>query len=85
MASYESLDQAKEHFESAKGILSQKYGQGNERDNGFCMLWTDNTNTVGVYYHEGSTIYGQDRSFCGMYYVNIALAEAIEAELELDV
>lgn len=85
MASYESLDQAKDHFEGAKGILSNKYGKGNDRQEGTCMLWTDNTNTVGTFYYEGSTIYGQDRSFCGMYYINIALADAVEAASQPDV
>ena len=77
VSSYESLDKAKEKFDAMSEQLHQKYGKGN--NNGEQLIfWTDNTNSVGVYYEESSAINGNDRCFSTMYYTNIALSDAFE-------
>ncbi len=77
-ASYESIEMAKEHFEAAKNIFSKKYGKGNENKEDHVIFWTDDINSVGVSYEKSSTILGQDRYFCTLYYVNIELSEKLE-------
>lgn len=79
-ASYENIDRAKEQFDAATAVLSKKYGKGNLHGETCNNFWTDNVNTVGLVYQEGSTINGNDRSFCTMYYINIALAEELERQ-----
>jgi len=75
-ASFESVERAKEQFDAATLIFSQKYGKPNEeQQNNF---WTDDTNSVGLLYHESSAINGNDRSFCELYYVNRELIDAFE-------
>ena len=77
VSSYESLNKAKNQFEEMKAQLFQKYGQENNHGNQ-SVFWTDDTNLVGVSYEESSAINGNDRSFCTLYYVNIALSDAFE-------
>ena len=83
--SFESRDHAKKRFDKLKQSLTNKYGQGNERGDGDAMFWTDDTNSVGVRYEEGTSVYGEVRFFCKLYYANIALVEDIKAHLETDI
>ncbi len=85
IASYENVERAKEQFDAATAILSQKYGKGNTDDEMQVVFWTDDTNSVGLSYVESSAINGNDRSFCTMYYVNIALSEELEKQNTPDV
>ena len=78
VGSFESIERAKEQFETAKQVFTQKYGNGNNNEAYQLMFWTDDTNSVGLSYEESSSINGSDRSFCSLYYVNIELAEALE-------
>lgn len=73
-ASFESLDLAKQQFLDAIQIFTKKYGNGNHKETQ-SIFWTDNTNSVGLHYEESSTITGATRSFCTLYYVNIALSD----------
>lgn len=82
MGSFESLDQAKKSYDQSKNVLTKKYGKGNEGEEGDSIYWTDTITTVGAFYYQGNTIYGQDRSFCGMFYVNNMLGSEIEAAME---
>lgn len=75
-ASFESVERAKDHFDTATQIFSQKYGKPNEEQQN--VFWTDDTNSVGLLYHESSAINGDDRSFCELYYVNRELVDAFE-------
>lgn len=75
-ASFESVERAKDHFDTATLIFTQKYGKPNEKQQN--VFWTDNTNSVGLLYHESSAINGDDRSFCELYYVNRELIDAFE-------
>lgn len=77
VSSYESLDKAKNQFEEMREQLSQKYGKENNYGNQ-SVFWTDDTNSVGVFYEESSAINGNDRSFCTLYYANIALSDEFE-------
>lgn len=77
VSSYESLDKAKEQFDTMSEQLHQKYGKGNASGEQR-LFWTDDTNSVGICYEESSAINGNDRCFCTMYYANIALSEAFE-------
>ena len=74
MASYENLEMAKKQFLDATRIFTRKYGSGNQKGEQ-TVFWTDNTNSVGLNYEESSTIAGNTRSFCTLYYVNIALSD----------
>lgn len=75
VASYESLERAKDQFEMMSTLFGQKYGKGNKNGEQL-IFWTDNINSVGVTYNESNAINGNDRSFCTVYYTNISLAEA---------
>lgn len=77
VSSYESLDKAKKQFDMMREQLHQKYGKGNNQEEQF-VLWTDNINSVGIHYEESSSINGNDRCFCTMYYTNIALSDAFD-------
>lgn len=78
VGSYESIERAKEQFETATQIFTQKYGVGNNNEEYQLKFWTDNTNSVGLSYEESSSINGSDRCFCSLYYVNIELADALD-------
>lgn len=78
-ASYESIDNAKRQYELAVATFEQKYGKGNVNPQGQLTFWTDDVNSVGVAYQESAAIDGGDRSFCTLYYVNIALADRLDA------
>lgn len=73
-ASYESIEMAKKQFLDATQIFTRKYGSGNHKGEQI-VFWTDNTNSVGLSYEESSTIAGDTRSFCTLYYVNVALSD----------
>ena len=77
VSSYESLDKAKKQFDMMREQLHQKYGKGNNQEEQF-VLWTDHINSVGIHYEESSSINGNDRCFCTMYYTNIALSDAFD-------
>ena len=78
VASYESIERAKDQFDAAIKVFTQKYGIGNYNDDHQNVYWTDDINSVGLTYEESSAINGNDRSFCTLYYVNIELATALE-------
>lgn len=84
-ASYENVERAKEQFQAATAVLSQKYGKGNSNEEMHVIFWTDDTNSVGLTYEESSAINGNDRSFCTMYYVNRALSDELEKQNTPDV
>jgi hypothetical protein len=84
VASYESVENAKQQFDSAVELFTKKYGKGNSRmENN--MFWTDNVNSVGLIYEASSSINGSDRSFCYLYYTNIALSDKVEEEKHSDI
>lgn len=85
VSSYESVERAEMHYDKAVNILSMKYGEGNVMNDNTLTFWTDESNSVGTYFEESSTIRGEDRSFCFLYYVNIELADAAEQENVPDV
>lgn len=77
VASYENIERAKEQFDAASQVFTQKYGKGNFTKDNQAVLWTDETNSIGLTYEESSDINGNDRSFCTLYYVNIELSDAL--------
>ena len=82
--SYESLKNAKQHYDSAVALFTQKYGKGNTPEEGN-IFWTDNVNSIGLRYYESSATDGTDRSFCELYYCNIALSEKVYKENQPDI
>ena len=78
VGSFESVERARDQFEAAKEIFTQKYGKGNNNEEYQNIFWTDDKNSVGITYQESSAINGNDRSFCTLYYVNIDMATAFE-------
>jgi len=78
-ASYESVENAKRQYEQAIATFEQKYGKGNVHPEGQLTFWTDDVNSVGVAYQESAAIGGGDRSFCTLYYVNIALGDRLDS------
>ena len=83
VGSYESEESAKQQYDSAVAIFTQKYGKGNVRENN--TFWTDNVNSVGLIYYKSSTINGSDRSFCELAYANRGLLEKVAAENQPDI
>jgi hypothetical protein len=78
VASFESIERAKDQFSAASDIFTQKYGKGNVNEEYHNIFWTDETNSVGLTYEESSSINGNNRSFCSLYYVNIEMATALQ-------
>lgn len=78
VASFENIERAKEQFNAAGQVFTQKYGQGNINQEAQNAFWTDDTNSVGLSYMESSALNGEDRSFCTLYYVNRDLYTALE-------
>ena len=85
VASFESIDRAKDHFNAAGQIFTQKYGKGNISEKHKNAFWTDETNSVGLSFMESSAVNGDDRSFCSLYYVNRELYETLEEANQPDV
>ena len=85
VSSYENLDDAEKQYKIAVELFTNKYGKANVSDDNKLSFWTDDINTVGVQYDNSSAINGNDRSFCELYYVNIALSDKAEKEIELDI
>lgn len=83
VGSYESEESAKQQYDAAVAIFTQKYGKGNVSENN--TFWTDDVNSVGLTYYKSSALNGSDRSFCELYYVNIALSDRVEAENQPDI
>ena len=83
VGSYESVESAKQQYDAAVAIFTQKYGKGNVKEGN--TYWTDDVNSVGLSYHESSALDGSDRSFCELYYINIALGEKVNAENQPDI
>lgn len=83
VGSYESEESAKQQYDSAVAIFTQKYGKGNVRENN--TFWTDNVNSVGLIYYKSSAINGSDRSFCELAYANRGLLEKVAAENQPDI
>lgn len=81
--SYESEETAKQQYESAVAIFSQKYGNGNVSENN--TFWTDETNRVCLSHFKASALDGSDRYFCELYYVNIELSDKVVAENQADI
>ena len=77
-SSYENVESAQRQYDQVSALFKQKYGNGNLHPSNQLTFWTDNVNSVGVEYEQSSAINGNDRSFCVLYYVNIALADSIE-------
>lgn len=78
VASFENIDRAKEQFNAAGYVFTQKYGQGNVNQEAQNAFWTDDTNSVGLSYMETSALSGEDRSFCTLYYVSRDLYNTLE-------
>ena len=78
VASFENIERAKEQFNAAGQVFTQKYGQGNINQEAQNAFWTDDTNSVGLSYMESSALNGEDRSFCTLYYVSRELYTALE-------
>ena len=78
VASFENIERAKEQFNAAGQVFTQKYGKGNVNQEYQNAFWTDDTNSVGLTYMESSALNGEDRSFCTLYYVNRELYDAYE-------
>ena len=78
VASFENIERAKEQFNAAGQVFTQKYGQGNVNQEAQNAFWTDDTNSVGLTYMESSALNGEDRSFCTLYYVSRDLYNALE-------
>lgn len=83
VGSYESEESAKQQYDAAVAIFTQKYGKGNVRENN--TFWTDDVNLVGLTYYKSSALNGSDRSFCELYYVNRSLSDKVEAENQPDI
>lgn len=83
VGSYESEESAKQQYDAAVAIFTQKYGEGNVSENN--TFWTDDVNSVGLTYYKSSALNGSDRSFCELYYVNRALSDRVEAENQPDI
>ena len=83
VGSYESEESAKQQYDAAVAIFTQKYGKGNVGENN--TFWTDDVNSVGLTYDKSSALNGSDRSFCELYYVNRALSDRVEAENQPDI
>ena len=84
VGSYESIENAKQQYNSAVELFTQKYGKGNSGMSNN-MFWTDDVNSVGLLYEATSSIDGSDRSFCYLYYTNIALRDKAEQENQPDI
>lgn len=84
-ASYENIENAKRQYEQIVSTFEQKYGKGNVHPEGQLTFWTDDVNSVGVYYQESASIDGSDRSFCSLYYTNIALSDKLDAQYMSDI
>ena len=78
VASFENIERAKEQYNAAVQVFTQKYGQGNIDQEAQNAFWTDDTNSVGLSYMESSAINGEDRSFCTLYYVSRELYTSLE-------
>ena len=78
VASFENIERAKEQYNAAGQVFTQKYGQGNISQETQNTFWTDDTNFVGLSYMESSAINGEDRSFCTLYYVSRELYTSLE-------
>ena len=83
VGSYESEASAKQQYDAAVAIFTQKYGEGNVSENN--TFWTDDVNSVGLTYYTSSALNGSDRSFCVLYYVNRALSDQVQAENQPDI
>jgi len=83
VGSYESEASAKQQYDAAVAIFTQKYGEGNVSENN--TFWTDDVNSVGLTYYTSSALNGSDRSFCELYYVNRALSDQVQAENQPDI
>lgn len=83
VGSFETLEGAKKHYDSAVEIFAQKYGKGNVREN--YIFWTDNVNSVELSYEKSSAIDGSDRSFCILSYSNNELVEKVKSENQPDI
>ena len=81
--SYESIESAKQQYDAAVAIFAQKYGEGNVSENN--TFWTDDANSVGLSYYKSSALDGSDRSFCELYYLNIALSDKVAEENQPDI
>ena len=84
VGSYESVESAKQQYDSAVEVFTQKYGKGNTTEEGV-TFWTDDVNSIGLRYYASSALNGADRSFCELYYINIELGKKIEEEKQLDI
>lgn len=78
VASFENIERAKEQFDAARQVFTQKYGQGNINKEYQIVFWTDDTNSVGLFYMESRALNGDDRSYCTLYYVSRDLYNTLE-------
>lgn len=82
VASFESVERAKDRFDTMVTKLSEKYGKGNvDASEAF---WTDGENAIGLSYSESSAINGNDRSFCTLFYINRNLAREFEETMNAE-
>lgn len=82
--SYESVENAKQKYDSAIDLFTQKYGKGNLADKS-STFWTDNVNTVVLRHGASSALDGSDRSFCELCYINVALTDKVNKENQPDI
>ena len=80
VASFESVERAKDLFDSMVAKLSEKYGKGNIE--GSDAFWTDGVNGIGLSYSESSAINGNDRSFCTLGYMNRDLMQTFQEVMD---
>lgn len=80
---FESIETAKQQYDITTNLFSQKYGKFNSFEQG--AFWTDDTNSVRVYYYKGKAMDGTDRYYCILDYVNIDIKDRIEADNQSDI
>lgn len=88
VGSYESMESAKQQYDSAVAIFTKKYGKGNVNEsdsNGSNIYWTDDVNSVRLICYKSSAVNGSDRCFCELYYINNALSDKVDAENQPDI
>lgn len=88
IGSYESVESAKQQYDATVLTFTSKYGKGNTTnlsEKSSITFWTDDINSVGVSYEESSSLNGSDRSFCTLYYTNIALSNDFDKNNQPDI
>ena len=83
MGSYESIGSAKEQYDAAVSIFTEKYGKGNVVDDS--TIWTDGISNIEISYEKTASKTVSDRSSCYLVYKNIELCQKIREEIRTDI